>query len=122
MSIKKSISFLIVSALLVLPNGIAKAGDINVHTPGVRVTVGKDGGVNVQSGQTRVITTPNRLLIPSYRRPPLPTSYRTSTHNTQIKQKTVCRGSTYSHQSTYTSGGSQTAQVQSSTTSTTVCR
>ena len=121
MSIKKSISLIIVSALLVLPNGIAKAGDINVHTPGVRVTVGKDGGVNVQSGQTRVVTPPNRLLIPSYRRP-LPTNYRTSTYSPKINQKTVCRGSTYSHQSTYTSGGSQTAQIQRSTSSTTVCR
>jgi len=35
MSIKKSISLLIVSALLVLPSGIAFAGDIDVQTNGV---------------------------------------------------------------------------------------
>jgi len=41
MSIKQSISLLIVSALLVLPSSIARAGDIDVQTANVRVTVGK---------------------------------------------------------------------------------
>jgi len=53
MSIKQSISLLIVSALLVLPSSIARAGDIDVQTANVRVTVGKDGGINIQSRSPR---------------------------------------------------------------------
>jgi len=56
MSIKMSI--LIVSALLVLPSGIARAGDIDVQTSNVRVTVGKNGGINIQSKSPAVIAIP----------------------------------------------------------------
>jgi len=62
MSIKQSISLLIVSALLVLPSSIARAGDIDVQTANVRVTVGKDGGINIQSRSPRVIVIPHRQL------------------------------------------------------------
>jgi len=61
MSIKQSISLLIVS-LLVLPSSIARAGDIDVQTANVRVTVGKDGGINIQSRSPRVIVIPHRQL------------------------------------------------------------
>ncbi len=116
MSIKKSISLLIVSALLVLPSGIAKAGDIDVQTNSVRVTVGKNGGINIQSRPSGV------NIIPQHRRQALPKLNRTSKHNTWIKQTTVCNGRSYTHQSTQTSGsGSRSSQTQSST-STTVCR
>ena len=114
MSIKKSISLLIVSALLVLPNGIAKAGDIDVQTNSVRVTVGKNGGINIQSRPSGI------NIIPQHRRQALPKLNRTSKHNTWIKQATLCNGRSYSHQSTQISGGSRGSQTQ--TTSTTVCR
>jgi hypothetical protein len=122
MTIRKSISLFIVSALLVLPSGIARAGDIDVQTANVRVTVGKDGGINIQSRAPRVI--PHRQLgNPSLRRQHWPKLNRTSKHNTWIKQSTLCNGRSYSHQSTQTSGsGSRGSQTQSSTTSTTVCR
>jgi len=67
MSIKQSISLLIVSALLVLPSSIARAGDIDVQT-NVRVTVGKDGGINIQSRSPRVIVIPHRQLGNPYLR------------------------------------------------------
>ena len=123
MSIKKSISLLIVSALLVLPSGIAKAGNIDVQTNGVRVTVGKNGGINIQSRPSGVNIIPqHRVPSPSLRRQALPRLNRTSKHNTWIKQTTVCNGRSYTHQSTQTSGsGSRSSQTQSST-STTVCR
>jgi len=57
----KSISLLIVSALLVLPSGIAFAGNIDVQTNGVRVTVGKNGGINIQSRPSGV------NIIPQHR-------------------------------------------------------
>jgi len=57
---QKSISLLIVSALLVLPSGIAFAGNIDVQTNGVRVTVGKNGGINIQSRPSGV------NIIPQY--------------------------------------------------------
>jgi len=41
MSINKSISLLILSALLVLPSQMRKQVNIDVQTDGVRVTVGK---------------------------------------------------------------------------------
>lgn len=63
MSIKKSTSLLIVSALLVLPRQIGKAGDIDVQTNGARVTVCKDGGINIQSRPTEV------NVIPHHRAP-----------------------------------------------------
>jgi len=55
MSIKQSISLLIVSALLVLPSSIARAGDIDVQTANVRGNCRQDGGINIQSRSPRVI-------------------------------------------------------------------
>jgi len=65
MSIKQSISLLIVSALLVLPSS-ARAGDIDVQTANVRVTVGKDGGINIQSRSPRVIVISSSIVILIY--------------------------------------------------------
>ena len=109
MSIKTSVSLLIVS-VLVLPSGISRAGDIDVQTSNVRVTVGKNGGINIQSKSPGVIAIPQHW----------PKLNRTSKYNTRIKQATLCNGRTSSHQSTQISGGSRGSQTQ--TTSTTVCR
>ncbi len=120
MSIKTSVSLLIVS-VLVLPSGISRAGDIDVQTSNVRVTVGKNGGINIQSKSPGVIAIPHRQLSnPSLRRQHWPKLNRTSKYNTRIKQATLCNGRTSSHQSTQISGGSRGSQTQ--TTSTTVCR
>jgi hypothetical protein len=122
MSINKSISLLIVSALLVLPGQIAKAGNIDVQTDGVRVIVGKNGGINIQSQPSGVNVIPHyRVPGPSLRRQHWPKLNRSSKHNNWIKQTTVCNRRSYSQQSTQTSGGRRIAQSQSST-STMVCR
>lgn len=124
MSIKKLVSFLFISALLVLPSGIVRADDIDVQTPNVRVTVGRDGGINIQSKPSRVIVIPHhRVPGSSLGRQRWPKLNRTITHNTRIKKTTQCHQSSYSRQSTQTSGsGRRASQTQSSTTfTTTVC-
>jgi hypothetical protein len=121
MSIKKSISLLIFSALLILPIQIAKAGDIDVQTGNVRVIVGKDSAINIQSKSPRVI--PHRQLgNPSLRRQHWPRFNRPSKHTTWIKQTNLCNGRSYRHQSTQTSGSGRSIAQTSSSTSTTVCR
>jgi len=97
MSINKSISLLIVSALLVLLAEIAQAGDIDVQTD-VRVTVGKNGGINIQSRPSGVNAIPHHRVPGPLRRQHWPKLY--SKHNTWIKQTTVCNRRSYSHQST----------------------
>jgi hypothetical protein len=122
MSIKKSISLFILSALLVLPSQIAQADDIDVQTDGLRVTVGKNGGINIQSRPSGVNAIPHhRVPGPSLRRQSWPKLNRPSKHNTWIKQTTLCNRRSYNHQSTQTSGGRSIVRTQTST-STTVCR
>ena len=44
---------------MVLPRQIAKASDIDVQINSGRVTVGKDGGINIQSRPTWVNVIPH---------------------------------------------------------------
>ena len=119
----KSISFLVVSTLIVLPVGIARAGGVDVQTGNVRVTVGKNDGIIIKSRPTGVRVIPNhRASSPIYRRQPWPMGNSQSTHNTWIKKTTQCHGSSYSHQSTQTSGSGRSVAQTHSSTSTTVCR
>jgi len=59
MSIK--VDLLLISALLILPIQIA-AGDIDVQTGNLRVIVGKDSGINIQSRSPRVIPKANTSI------------------------------------------------------------
>lgn len=72
---KKSISFLIIPALLALPTGIAKADTIQVETDDQKVTIERDRGISVESGSREIILPqgapptlsrhPNRHLSPA---------------------------------------------------------
>ena len=123
MSINKSISFLVVSALLILPGIIAKAGDIDVQTTSSKVTVGEDGSISiVESKSPGVVVIPNHRLPDSvYRHQHWPIRNRTSNYNTWIKKTTQC-SSSYSHQSTQTSASGRRVGKTNTSTSTTVCR
>ena len=124
MSINKSISFLIVSALLILPGIIAKASDIDVQTTSSRVTVGKDGSISIiESKSPGVVVIPNHRVPNSvYRHQHWPIRNRTDKYNTWIKKTTQCNGSSYSHQSTQTSASGTRIGKTNTSTSTTVCR
>ena len=123
MSINKSISFLIVSALLILPGIIAKASDVDVQTTSSRVTVGKDGSISIiKSKSPGVVVIPNHRVPNSvYRHQHWPIRNRTSNYNTWIKKITQC-SSSYSHQSTQTSASGRRVGKTNTSTSTTVCR
>ena len=124
MSINKSISFLIVSALLILPGIIAKASDVDVQTTSSRVTVGKDGSISIiKSKSPGVVVIPNHRVPNSvYRHQHWPIRNRTDNYNTWIKKITQCNGSSYSHQSTQTSTYETRIGKTNTSTSTTVCR
>lgn len=123
MSINKSIFFLIVSALLILPGSITRAGDIDVQTNSTRVTVGKDGSINIIESKSPGVVFPNHRLPNSvYRHQYWPIRNRTSNRNTWIKKTTQCNGSSYSHQSTQTSASGRRVGQTNTSTSTTVCR
>lgn len=123
MSINKSISFLIVSALLILPGIIAKASDIDVQTTSSRVTVGKDGSISIiESKSPGVVVIPNHRVPNSvYRHQHWPIRNPTSNYNTWIKKTPQC-SSSYSHQSTQTSASGRRVGKTNTSTSTTVCR
>ena len=123
MSINKSISFLIVSALLILPGIVAKASDIDVQTTSSRVTVGKNGSISIiKSKSPGAVVIPNQRVPNSvYRHQHWPIRNPTSKYNTWIKKTTQC-SSSYSHQSTQTSASGRRVGKTNTSTSTTVCR
>lgn len=123
---KQSISLLFVSTLLVLPVGIARAGDIDVQTGNMRANITQERGVSVKNGQTEVTISPTRSL-PNYR-------YRNwRIRNSQINRspwvkkpeirhtQKNCKGGSYSHQSTQTTVSNGGASRTYSSAST-VCR
>lgn len=62
---KQSISLLILSAFLVLPSGIAKAGNVDVQTGNMRTTIGQDRDISVKNGESQVNI--NRRTSPNLR-------------------------------------------------------
>jgi len=110
---KQTISLLVASVLLILPSGIAQAGDVDVQTGNMRATVVQDGNISVKNGRSQVNINRDRSS-PNYRlrrwriqNPPI--KRRPPVVNPQVRRtQTNCKGSTYSHQSSQTtvsSGG-----------------
>jgi hypothetical protein len=104
---KQSISFLVVSALLVLPIGTAKAGNIDVRTGDMRTTISQDSNVRVNNGRSEVIINRDRSSTPNYR------NRHRQIYNSRLKNRTWrspqvrrtqnnCKGGSYSHQSSQT--------------------
>lgn len=62
---KQTISLLAVfSALIALPSGIARAGDIYVQTDNVQVSVGNDSGIRINTTPTHTNLSPRWLSAP----------------------------------------------------------
>ena len=62
---RQTISLLaIFSALIALPSGIARAGDIYVQTDNVQVTVGNDSGIRINTTPTHRFWFPHWLSAP----------------------------------------------------------
>jgi hypothetical protein len=104
---KQSISFLVVSALLVLPIGTAKAGNIDVRTGDMRTTISQDSNIRVNNGRSEVIINRDRSSTPNYR------NRHRQIYNSRLKNRTWrspqvrrtqnnCKGGSYSHQSSQT--------------------
>lgn len=108
---KQSISFLVVSALLVLPIGTAKAGNIDVKTGDMRTTISQDSKIKVNNGRSEVIINRDRSSTPNYR------NRHRQIYNSRLKNRTWrspqvrrtqnnCKGGSYSHQSSQTTTSS----------------
>lgn len=62
---KQTISLLaVLSALIALPSGIARAGDIFVQTDNVQVSVGNDSGIRINTTPTHTFKSPRWLSAP----------------------------------------------------------
>lgn len=100
---KQSISLLILSAFLVIPSGIAKAGDVDVQTGNMRTTISQDRDISVKNGGSQVNinrdrTSPNlrRRQGRIYNR----IKNRTWRGSPQVRRtQNTCKNGSYSHQS-----------------------
>lgn len=128
MPAKKIFSLLALSALLSFPAGIATAGEIDIQNEDVRVRVGPDSGVSIQTDPTRTTISP--LRVPSASRARIyQRIYRNRIPNLRTlripsKRTTTlgCNGRTVTQQSVHrSSSGSSSNQTYSSQTTTT-CR
>ena len=62
---KQTVSLLaVLSALIALPSGIARAGDIFVQTDNVQVSVGNDSGIRINTTPTHTYLFPRWLSAP----------------------------------------------------------
>lgn len=62
---KQTVSLLaVLSALIALPSGIARAGDIYVQTDNVQVSVGNDSGIRINNTPTHTYLFPRWLSAP----------------------------------------------------------
>jgi len=62
---KQTVSLLaVLSALIALPSGIARAGDIYVETDNVQVSVGNDSGIRINTTPTHTYLFPRWLSAP----------------------------------------------------------
>ncbi|HCF29718.1 MAG TPA: hypothetical protein DEV81_21510 [Cyanobacteria bacterium UBA11049] len=100
MLIKQSISLLVLSAFLVLPNGIAQAGSVDVQTGNMRTTIDRDRDVKVKNGSSTVTINRDRTS-PKYRRDRLNSRLKRHPWTVRRNQNT-CNGGSYSSQSTQT--------------------
>ena len=119
MIIKQTLSLLAVSALMVLPAGIATAGDIDVQTGSMRVRVNEDGSTIINSTPRQTIIVPGR--VPTSKVRILPNSNRRySVWKNSQSTPDICNGRRkITQQSTHSNrSGSSVNRTYSSTTTT----
>lgn len=118
MIIKQTLSLLAVSALMVLPAGIATAGDIDVQTGSMRVRVNEDGSTIINSSPRQTIIVPGR--VPTSRGRILPNSNRRySVWKNSQSMPNICKGRKVTQRSSHSNrSGSSVNRTYSSTTTT----
>ena len=116
---KRSISLLVLSAFLVLSNGIAQAGSVDVQTGNMRTTIDRDRDVKVKNGSSTVIINRDRTS-PNYRRDQRLNSRLKRHPQTVWRNQNTCKGGSYSSQSTQTSV-SNNGVTRSRSSESTVC-
>ena len=118
---KQSLSLLVLSAFLVLPSGIAKAGDVDVQTGNMRTTISQNRDITVKNGGSEVIihrTSPNVRRQRIYNR----IKNRTWRGSPQVRRtQNTCKNGNYSHQSSQTTVSSNGVSRTRSSEST-VCK
>ncbi len=82
---RQTISLLAVfSALIALPSGIARAGDIYVQTDNVRVSVGNDSGIRINTTPTHTYLSPRWLSAPIASPRGIVTAGNVTVHNDDV--------------------------------------
>lgn len=121
MIIKQTLSLLAVSALMVLPAGIATAGDIDVQTGSMRVRVSEDGTTIINSTPKQTIIVPSRR-IPTSKIRVLPNrNQRYSVWKNSQSIPNICNGKKITQQSTQTNRSGTSVNRTYSSTTTTSC-
>jgi hypothetical protein len=118
MIIKQTLSLLAVSALILLPAGIATADDIDVQTGNMRVRVTEDGTTIINSAAKQTIIVPSR--VPTSRIRVLPNrNQRYSVWKNSQSTPNICNGRKITRQSTQTNRyGTSVNRTYSSMTTT----
>jgi len=120
MIIKQTLSLLAVSALMVLPPGIATANDIDVQTGSMRVRVSEDGTTIINSTPRQTIIVPSR--VPTSRARVLPNrNQRYSVWKNSQSTPNICNGKKITHQNTQTNRSGTSVNRTYSSTTTTSC-
>jgi hypothetical protein len=103
---KQSISLLVVSALLILPSGIAKVGNINLQNGNTQATVVQERNISIKNSNSQVKINRDRSSpIYHHRHRQIYNSRlqnRPATVKPQRRIQNNCQAGTYSHQSSQT--------------------
>ncbi len=102
---KQSISLLVVSALLILPSGIAKVGNINLQNGNTQATVVQERNISIKNSNSQVKINRDRSSPIYHRHRQIYTSRlqnRPATVKPQRRIQNNCQAGTYSHQSSQT--------------------
>ncbi|MBW4435055.1 MAG: hypothetical protein KME28_25915 [Pelatocladus maniniholoensis HA4357-MV3] len=118
MPVKRSISILAISALMVLPAGIATAGDIDIQNGNSRVIVDTNNGITIRNN-SRPTTSVYPLRLPNSRvRVQKNGIYTVPTVKVPNNTRSYCSGRTWSQQSVQSSNNGHNRTYSSTTTST----
>ncbi|MGI2908529.1 hypothetical protein [Tolypothrix sp. VBCCA 56010] len=121
MIIKQTLSLLAVSALMVLPAGIATAEDIDVQTGNMRVRVSEDGTTIINSTPKQTIIVPSRR-VPTSRIRVLPNrNQRYSVWKNSRSTPNICNGRKITQQSTQSNRSGTSVNRTYSSITTTSC-
>ena len=120
MIIKQTLSLLALSALMVLPAGIASADDIDVQTGSMRVRVSEDGTTIINSTPKQTIIVPGR--VPTSRIRVLPNrNQRYGVWKNYQSTSNICNGKKITQRSTQSNRSGTSVNRTYSSMTTTSC-